>query len=113
MHLLTLAAWYEDPRFDDPERAALALTEAATRLCDRPGAVTDEIWAEAARHYDERQLGALVLMVAITNFFNRLNTTFRVPAGTELGLLTPDQRSGVPFDCVPGFGLPADASQGW
>jgi len=45
--------------------------------------VTDEIWAEAARHYDERQLGALVLMVAITNFFNGLNTTFRVPAGTR------------------------------
>ena len=81
--LLTLAAWYEDPRFDGAERAALALTEAATRLADRPGAVTDEIWAEAARHYDERQLGALVLMVAITNFFNRLNTTFRVPAGTR------------------------------
>ena len=63
--------------------AALALTEAATRLSDRPGAVTDEIWAEAAKHYDERQLGALVLMVAITNFFNRLNTTFRIPAGTK------------------------------
>ena len=81
--LLTLAAWYEDPRFDDAERAALALAEAATRLADRPGAVTDEIWAEAGRHYDERQLTALVLMVAITNFFNRLNTTFRVPAGTR------------------------------
>jgi AhpD family alkylhydroperoxidase len=83
--LLTLAAWYEDPRFDDAERAALALTEAATRLSDRPCAVTNEIWAEAARHYDERQLGALVLMVAITNFFNRLNTTFRVPVGTRWG----------------------------
>ena len=81
--LLTLAAWYEDPRFDDTERAALALTEAATRLSDRPGAVTDEIWAEATRHYHERQLEALVPMVAITNFFNRLNTTFRVPAGTS------------------------------
>ena len=81
--LLTLAAWYENPLFDDAERAALALTEAATRLSDRPGAVTDEIWAEAARHYDERQLGALVLMVAITNFFNRINTTFRTPAGTR------------------------------
>jgi AhpD family alkylhydroperoxidase len=80
--LLTLAAWYEDPRFDDAERAALALTEAATRLSDRSGAVTDEIWAEATRHYDERQLEALVLMVAITNFFNRLNT-FRVPGGTS------------------------------
>jgi len=43
----------------------------------------DPFWAEAARHYDERQLGARVLMVAITNFFNRLNTTFRVPAGTR------------------------------
>ncbi|MES9535921.1 carboxymuconolactone decarboxylase family protein [Actinomadura sp. NPDC000600] len=83
--LLTLAAWYEDPRFDDAERAALALTEAMTRLADRPGAVTDETWAEAAEHYDERQLGALVLMVAITNFFNRINTAFRVPAGTRWG----------------------------
>ena len=80
--LLTLAAWFENPLFDDAERAALALTEAATRLSDRPGAVTDEIWAEAVRHYNERQLSALVLMVAITNFFNRINTTFRVPAGT-------------------------------
>ncbi|MEV5753085.1 carboxymuconolactone decarboxylase family protein [Actinoallomurus sp. NPDC052308] len=80
--LFTLAAWYENPLFDDAERAALALAEAATRLSDRPGAVTDEIWAEAVRHYDQRQLGALVLMVAITNFFNRINTTFRVPAGT-------------------------------
>jgi AhpD family alkylhydroperoxidase len=81
--LLTLAAWYENPIFDDAERAALALAEAATRLCDRPGAVTDETWAEAARHYDERQLEALVLMVAITNFFNRINTTLRIPAGAR------------------------------
>src|SRR4051812_18841278 len=80
--LLAVAAWYENPLFDDAERAALALTEAATRLADRPGAVTDEIWEEATRHYDERQLGALVLMVALTNFFNRINTTLRVPAGT-------------------------------
>ena len=80
--LLAVAGWYENPLFDDAERAALALAEAATRLSDRPGAVTDEIWAETARHYDERQLAALVLMVAITNFFNRLNTTLRVPAGT-------------------------------
>src|SRR3984957_10361276 len=54
--LLAVAAWYETPLFDDAERAVLALTEAATRLADRPGAVTDEIWAEAARHYDEQQL---------------------------------------------------------
>jgi len=80
--LLTVAAWYENPLFDDTERAALALTEAATRLADRPGSVTDDIWAEAARHYDDKQLGALVLMVALSNFFNRINTTLRVPPGT-------------------------------
>ncbi|WP_020495345.1 carboxymuconolactone decarboxylase family protein [Sciscionella marina] len=81
--LLTLPAWYEDPRFDAAERAALALAEAMTRLADRPGAVTDEIWAEAAEHYTEQQLGCLILMVSLTNFFNRVNTTFRVPAGTR------------------------------
>jgi AhpD family alkylhydroperoxidase len=81
--LLTVAAWYENPLFAAAERAALALAEAATRLADRPGAVTDEIWAAASKQYDERQLGALVLMVAIANFFNRLNTTFRVLAGTR------------------------------
>ena len=81
--LLMVAAWYEDPRFDEAERAALALTEAMTRLADRPGAVTDEIWDEAAKHFDERQLGALVLMVGVSNFFNRINTTLRVPAGTR------------------------------
>jgi AhpD family alkylhydroperoxidase len=80
--LLTVAAWYENPLFDEAERSALALTEAATRLSDRPGAVTDEIWAEAAKHYDEKQLSALVLMVALSNFFNRVNTTLRKPAGT-------------------------------
>jgi AhpD family alkylhydroperoxidase len=80
--LAVVAAWYESPLFDDAERAALALTEAATRLADRPGAVTDEIWAEAAKHYDERQLGVLVLMTALSNFFNRINTTSRTPSGT-------------------------------
>ena len=80
--LLTVAAWYDNPLFDDAERAALAVTEAATRLADRPGSVTDDIWAEAARHYDDKQLEALVLMVALSNFFNRINTTLRIPAGT-------------------------------
>ena len=80
--LSAVAAWYDSGLFDDAERAALALTEAATRLADRPGAVTDEIWDEAAKHYDERQLSALVLMVGVSNFFNRINTTLRVPPGT-------------------------------
>jgi len=80
--LLAVAGWYENPLFDDAERAALALTEAATRLSDRPGAVTDEIWAEAAKHFNEEQLGALVLMVSVSNFFNRINTTLRTPPGS-------------------------------
>ena len=83
--LHAVSAWYESPLFTDAERAALALAEAATRLADRPGSVTDEIWAAATAHYDERQLSALVLMVALTNFFNRINTTLRVPAGTTWG----------------------------
>jgi AhpD family alkylhydroperoxidase len=80
--LHAVAAWYESPLFDEAERAALALTEAATRLADRPGAVTDELWDEVSRHYSERQLESIVLMIALTNFFNRINTTLKVPAGT-------------------------------
>jgi AhpD family alkylhydroperoxidase len=83
--LHALGAWYESAKFSDPERAALSLAEAATRLSDRPGAVTNEIWDEASRHYDEKQLAAIVLMIATTNFFNRLNTTVREPAETTWG----------------------------
>lgn len=81
--LLALSAWSESPLFTDAERAALTMTEAATRLADHPGAVTDEIWSACARHYDDAQLNGLVVMVATTNFFNRINTTLRVPAGTR------------------------------
>jgi AhpD family alkylhydroperoxidase len=81
--LLVLAGWRDSDRFTDAERAALALTEAATRLADRPDAVSDEIWDEAADHFDERQLSAIILMVATTNFFNRINTTIREPAGAS------------------------------
>jgi AhpD family alkylhydroperoxidase len=76
--LQALPAWRESAAFDDAERAALALTEAMTRLADHPDVVTDEIWAEAAQHYDEPGLSALVSMAALTNFFNRVNTTLRV-----------------------------------
>jgi AhpD family alkylhydroperoxidase len=83
--LFTVAAWRETDYFTDAERAALALTEAATRLADRPDAVTDEIWADAAKHFTEPELGAIILWIATTNFFNRINTTVRQPAGTKLG----------------------------
>jgi AhpD family alkylhydroperoxidase len=80
--MLALPAWRESALFDDAERAAFALTEAMTRLADHPDAVTDEIWAEAAGHFDEPALGALVSMIALTNFFNRVNTTLRVQPGS-------------------------------
>ena len=79
--LFAVAAWRHAPYFTDAERAALALTEAVTRLSDRTEAVPDEIWDEAARHYDERALAALVLSIATTNVFNRLNVTTRQVAG--------------------------------
>jgi AhpD family alkylhydroperoxidase len=79
--MATVAAWRESPYFTDAERAALALAEAATRLADRPDPVPDEIWDEAARHYDEQGLAALVLKIAVTNVFNRLNRVTRQPAG--------------------------------
>ena len=71
----TVATWRETPYFSDAERAALALTEAATRLADRPDPVPDEVWDEAAKHYDEQALAALILMIGVTNLFNRLNAT--------------------------------------
>ena len=75
--LATVAAWRETPYFTDAERAALALTEAVTRLADRPDPVPDEVWQEAARHYDDDQLGALVLSIATINTWNRLNVATR------------------------------------
>ena len=79
--LFAVAAWREAPYFTDAERAALALAEAATRLADRADPVPDEIWDEAADHYDERGLAALILMIGVTNLFNRLNATTRQVAG--------------------------------
>ena len=79
--LFAVAAWRETPYFTDAERAALALAEAMTRLDDRADAVPDALWDEAAKHYEERPLAGLVLWIAVTNLFNRLNVTTRQPAG--------------------------------
>src|SRR5262245_24722100 len=79
--LFAVGAWRETPYFTDAERAALALTEALTRLSDRSDAVSDEIWTEAARNYDEPGLAALVIAIANINVWNRLNTAVRQPAG--------------------------------
>jgi AhpD family alkylhydroperoxidase len=76
-----VSAWREAPYFSDAERAALALTEAATRLADRPDPVPDEIWNEAARHYTEPQLATLVVAIAMINLANRLNAATRQISG--------------------------------
>jgi AhpD family alkylhydroperoxidase len=79
--IFAVAAWQHTPYFTAEERAALALTESVTRLSDRADAVPDDIWAEAARHYDERALAALVVQIGIINVFNRLAVSTRQPAG--------------------------------
>lgn len=81
----TVAAWREAPYFTEAERAALELTEALTRLADRPDPVPDEIWNEAASHYDETSLAALTIEIASINVWNRFNVATRQPAGAGLG----------------------------
>ena len=79
--LFAVAAWRETPYFTEAERAVLALTEAATRLSDRTDPVPADIWDEAARHYQEPALAALIVEIASINVWNRLNVTTRQIAG--------------------------------
>jgi AhpD family alkylhydroperoxidase len=83
--IFAVGAWYDAPYFSDAERAALALTEAATRLSDRPDPVPDAIWADAAKHFDERALSALLLAIGVINVWNRLNVSVRQVAGQWRG----------------------------
>jgi AhpD family alkylhydroperoxidase len=79
LHLV--ATWREAKVFTDAERAALELTEQGTRIADAAGGVTDEAWANAAKHYDEDQLAALVSLIALINTYNRFNVIVQQPAG--------------------------------
>ncbi|MGH3416754.1 MAG: carboxymuconolactone decarboxylase family protein [Actinocrinis sp.] len=79
--LHNVVAWRETPFYSEAERAALAMAEAATRIQDGAAGVTDEIWQAAAAHFDDRQLSAITLEIALTNFFNRINRTVREQAG--------------------------------
>ncbi|MFJ6517899.1 carboxymuconolactone decarboxylase family protein [Streptomyces filamentosus] len=81
LRLNLVAAWREAKVYTDAERAALELTEQGTRLADHHTGVTDEAWANAAKHYDEEQLAALVSLIALINAFNRLNVMTQQPAG--------------------------------
>jgi len=79
--LFTVAAWREVPYFDEAERAALDLAEHATRLADSSDPVPDDVWNAAAEHFTDEQLASIVLWIAVTNMFNRVNATTRQPAG--------------------------------
>jgi AhpD family alkylhydroperoxidase len=80
--LFSVASWRKASCFTEAERAALALTEAVTRLSDQADPVPDDVWDEAARCYDERALASLILSIATTNVFNRLNVTTRQVAAS-------------------------------
>jgi AhpD family alkylhydroperoxidase len=75
-----VAAWRDATVFTEAEKAALELAEEGTRLADSRG-VSDDVWARAAKHYDEEQLGALIALIALINFYNRLNVIAQLPAG--------------------------------
>jgi AhpD family alkylhydroperoxidase len=76
-----VAVWREAKVFTEAERAALELAEQGTRIADAAGGVTDEAWANAAKHYDDDQLAALVSVIALINAYNRMNVIIRQPAG--------------------------------
>jgi AhpD family alkylhydroperoxidase len=84
-----VAAWRDADCFNEGERAALALTEAATRLSDRADPVPEELWAEVSRHFDEPALAALVLNIALVNLWNRVSVTLRAKPG--MWVASPDQ----------------------
>lgn len=81
VRLNLIAAWRDAAVFSDTERAALELVEQGTRIADGAGGVSDEAWANAAKHFDEDQLAALVVIVALINFYNRINVITRQPGG--------------------------------
>lgn len=91
--LFAVSAWRDAPYFTDSERTALALAEAVTRLSDRADPVPDEIWEEAKQHYSEPQLASLIIWIALTNVWNRLNVTTRQVAGEWLA--SPEARKWV------------------
>jgi len=81
--IFAVAAWRDTPYFTDAERAALALTEAVTRLSDKADPVPDDVYNEAARHYDETALAALIVSIGLINIWNRFNATVRQMAGAR------------------------------
>ncbi|MDI3403746.1 carboxymuconolactone decarboxylase family protein [Streptomyces cavernicola] len=79
LHLV--ATWRDSTVFTEAERAALALAEEGTRIADAAGGVPDDVWENAVKHYDEDQLGALLVTITVINAFNRLNVITRQAGG--------------------------------
>jgi AhpD family alkylhydroperoxidase len=92
--IFAVAAWREAPYYSDAERAALALTEVATRLADQLDPVPEDVWQEAARHYDEAQLAALVIAIAGINAWNRINAITRQISGEWVSQFVANQPAG-------------------
>ncbi len=89
-----VATWRESTLFSDPERAALALTESATRIADQSDPVPDAIWNEAKQHYPEKALALLIVHIALINFFNRINVPIRQPADPAFTAAAARQAAG-------------------
>ena len=81
VRLNLVATWRDANVFTDAERAALELTEQATRIADAAGGVSDEAWANAAKYYDTDQLAALVTAIAVINAYNRFNVMLKNQGG--------------------------------
>jgi AhpD family alkylhydroperoxidase len=81
VRLNLVAVWRKATVFTEAERAALEVTEQGTRLADASTGVSDDAWAMASKHYDDEQLTALVGLIALINFYNRVNVINRTPAG--------------------------------
>lgn len=82
--IYSVGAWRDAPYYSNAERAALALAEAVTRLADRPDPVSDDVWQEAGKFYDERGMSALLIAIAATNVFNRFNVPLKTVARVKL-----------------------------
>lgn len=78
--LYALAAWRETPFFTEPERAALAWTEAITLISH--GSIPDALYEETRRHFTEKELVDLTLAIIAINGWNRLAISFRTVPGS-------------------------------
>ncbi|HEY1642772.1 MAG TPA: carboxymuconolactone decarboxylase family protein [Streptosporangiaceae bacterium] len=79
--IFSVAAWRDAPYFTEEERAALELTEYATRLADTSDPVPAEVFDAAAKHFSQEQLASLVLQIAAINAWNRINVVTGQIAG--------------------------------